>query len=464
MSIVADRHHPTPAQPSQTGPDPLRPNFRELAEKISTRRAVVGVIGQGYVGFPLAQRAAERGFRTIGYDINRATVERCKELNRYSTYFINRDISDLTALDVIVIAVPTPTLDLPTGERRPDLSLVISAVQTVLAALPNDRKPRLLLLESTYAPGTTRRIVAPLLEGRQELGVTMALGYSPERIDPGNTRFTLVNTPKVTSGYDRNSAVLTQLFYSQIVDQVVPASSMEAAEATKIFENTFRFLNITLAHEFDEYCERIGIQAREVTTLASSKPFGFMPFYAGAGIGGHCIAEDPYYLYHQMLDEGMQAPILAAAIANHEARTSVIVERIVYRLGGRPIAGARILVLGVSYKPNISDARRSPAAPLIEALEAEGATVDYHDPHVAEFARRSSIPLATVYPKAYDLCVLVTAHSGIDYARMVEQGWPILDTTGVLSPRPHMPAPARPARKLSDVLPFFRSKPTAEAL
>lgn len=452
----------TPTESGVTEHDVTLSNtFAALEKKIKGGRAVVGVVGQGYVGFPLAQRIAQVGYTTFGFDISGATVERCQQANRFPTYQAVRSAIHLSECDVVIVAVPTPTKDLDDGRREPDLSLVISATRTMLVNLPDDGQGRLLLFESTYAPGTTRNVVAPMVAARHELGTTVALGYSPERIDPGNQTFHLVNTPKVTSGYDETSAYLTQLFYSQIVERAVPATSMEAAEATKILENTFRFINITFAQEFDQYCERTGLSAREITGLAASKPFGFMPFFAGAGIGGHCIAEDPYYLYYNMLDQGQEAPILQAALANHEQRAGVIVERIVRRLGGRPIHGARILLLGVSYKPNIGDARRSPAQPLVELLEAEGAIVSYADQHVAKFMHRTGIDLESAGPGDYDLAVLVTDHAGIDYQGMVDAGWRILDTKGVINaPKADALDSAGRAKngKLGEVLRLFKPR------
>ena len=399
---------------------------QQLAQRISSRRAKVGVIGQGYVGFPLAQRIAQCGFKTFGYDINADTVLRCQQENRFRNYRGALTALELRDCDVIIVAVPTPTRR--EGDSwTPDLGFVETAARTIAAHMLEHGRCKLVVFESTYAPGTTRRNVAPLLAENFELGRDYLLGYSPERIDPGNTRFSLKNTPKVTSGIDRESARLVQFFYHQFVNDAVAASSMEAAEATKILENSFRFVNITFAHEFDSYCDTIGIRAEEVTNLAATKPFGFMPFYAGPGIGGHCIAEDPYFLYESMQEANSPAPILDAALRNHEARGRVVVERIRRRLGARPLRGARILLLGVSYKPAIGDARRSPAGPILEELLAEGAEVDYHDRYVPRFAGLKSIDLAAAQPEGYDLAVLVTKHPDIDYAGLTRAGWQLFD-------------------------------------
>jgi nucleotide sugar dehydrogenase len=229
-----------------------------------------------------------------------------------------------------------------------------------------------------------------------------------------------------------------------------------------MLENAFRFVNITFAQEFDEYCRRIGISAGEVTGLAATKPFGFMPFCAGPGIGGHCIAEDPYFLYEAMREADMQPRILEAAIANHEHRAGVIVERIVERLGGRPLEDKHVLLLGVSYKPEIADTRRSPALPILEALEREGATVDYADPYVSCFAGRAGRDLATLQPQDYDLAVLITAHRAVPLDALAEAGWPLMDLRCTRSPE----QPAGPTNNhagwMAGLRHLFHLKPAAE--
>ncbi len=434
-------------------------SHRSLDALIRSRKAMVGVVGQGYVGFPLAQRIAQSGFHTLGFDLNGDTVARCERENSSRRYRAVMTVLALKACDVLIVAVPTPTRFTGTA-YEPDLSMVVSAVRSLVSHVLDDRRPRLIVLESTYAPGTTRNVVAPLIAEHYTLGESVFLGYSPERIDPGNTRFHLANTPKVTSGYDAAAAELVQLFYSSFLDRAVPASSMEAAEATKILENTFRFINITFAQEFDAYCDQVGIAAQEVVRLAATKPFGFMPFYAGPGIGGHCIAEDPYFLHQAMVDAGCEASILAAGLRNHENRAAVIVERIA-RVLGRPLAGSRILLLGVSYKPDIGDARRSPAMPILQLLEAAGASVDFADPHVPRFAERNAIDLAAADPQDYDLAVLLTEHTSVDYAALEAQGWTIWNAHGRKAPRSAAVAEPRP-RRLGDMLRRNRALQLAE--
>lgn len=407
-------------------PRPMAPGPVGLAQRIAERTACVAVVGQGYVGFPLAQAVARAGFRTYGFDTATRTAERCQRENRAPAYRAGTSADPLAESDVIVIAVPTPTRN-DNGVRSPDLSYVVSALATVGEFHRSHPRPRLLILECTYAPGTTRELVRPLVAQAHAAGMPLVIGYSPERIDPGHPEHSLCNTPKIVSGYDAGAAALVEDFYAAFIPQTARASSMESAEAAKMLENAFRFVNITFAQEFDDYCEAAGMSAREITALAGTKPFGFMPFYAGPGIGGHCIAEDPYFLRRAMAEAGTPAGILDAAMANHESRAEVIVERIARRLAPRPMPDARVLLLGVTYKANVGDTRMSPADPIREALIARGATVDYHDPYVDRWHRGRSVDLAMAAPGTYDLTVVVTHHSTLDLCRLRAAGWRLYD-------------------------------------
>jgi nucleotide sugar dehydrogenase len=402
--------------------DTARPPFDLLLDDIRTARCTVGVIGQGYVGFPLAQRAAACGFRTIGIDLDTRAVERARSLNTWDRYGCTGDVSALAECAVVIIAVPTPTTT-AAGGFVPDLGAVRAAAQSV-GRFPPARGARLVIVESTYAPGTTREVVAPLV-GQGTAGRPTAIAYSPERIDPGNDRFDVVNIPKLVSGLDEQAGQLAAEFYGRIVERVVPASSVEAAEAAKLLENVFRFVNITFAQEFDEFCDRIGVSSREVVGLAATKPFGFMPFTAGAGIGGHCIAEDPYFLRAAMQGTGLEAAILEAAIGNHESRAAVLAERIERRLGG--LAGRDILLLGVTYKPDVADTRRSPASDLVAVLEAAGARVSFADPYVPSFAGREGVDLEGVGAGDFAVAVVVSRHRAFDLAAMHAAGWALFD-------------------------------------
>ena len=424
---------PRPAR----APRPGAPDLAGLAQRIRERTASVAVMGQGYVGFPLAQAAANAGFRTYGYDVSADTVARRERDNRALSYRAGADAGRLAEADVIVVAVPTPTRIDAQG-RSPDLSYVIAALETVAATHRAQPKPRLVILESTYAPGTTRSLTPPLLDAAAETGAPLAVGYSPERIDPGNPDHAIDNTPKIVSGMDPETAEIVEHFYAAFIPRTARASSLEAAEAAKMLENAFRFVNITFAQEFDDYCEAVGINAQEITGLAATKPFGFMPFYAGAGIGGHCIAEDPYFLHRSMREAGAGTALLDAAMANHESRGETIVGRIARRIGPKRLADARIVLVGVTYKADVADTRMSPADPICRALHAAGAEIHYADPLVPEWHERPALDLAGANPADYDLAVVITKHSGTDTAMLREQGWRVYDTSAG-------PAPVRTA-------------------
>jgi UDP-N-acetyl-D-glucosamine dehydrogenase len=406
----------------------LETPLADLLRRIRSRTASVAVVGQGYVGFPLAQRAAERGFPTIGLDTSESVKRRCDAMNVHATYRASLDMLDIRASEVIVVAVPTPTVDGGRG-RRPNLNYVRTALRAVGNNPHWQGRPRLVVVESTYAPGTTRKLAHQYLFGSGELGQTIAVGYSPERIDPGNAHYSVDNIPKVVSGLCDHSALLVQEFYDAIVEETVPASSVEAAEACKLLENTFRFVNITFAQEFEEYCNAIGVSAKEATDLAATKPFGYMRFHAGPGIGGHCIAEDPYFLHEAMLRAGTNPGVLRSALANHESRARVIVDRIVAQAGG-DVAGKRIILLGVSYKPGVADTRRSPASEIRKELVRRGALVSYHDPLVARFEDIESVILDAENPGDYELSVVLVRHAGLNIPWMKSVGWRVFDPVG----------------------------------
>jgi UDP-N-acetyl-D-glucosamine dehydrogenase len=447
-------------RPAQNGKGVARAGVRALTRRIAGHTATVGVIGQGYVGFPLAQRTAACGFAVIGYDIDSAVAERCAAESRHARYHATASLDELRACDVLIVAVPTPTRDGWLGPE-PDLHCVLDVARGLGVSILSDGKPRLVVLESTYAPGTTRGLVAPLLASGCALGETLWLGYSPERIDPGNRQHTLANTPKIVSGDSAAAAELTRQFYAQIVSHVELASSLEAAELTKLTENVFRFISITSVQEIDELCVRLRLDTREIIRLAATKPFGFMPFSAGAGIGGHCIAEDPYFLERAMRDSGMQPAILQAALANHEGRAAVIVARIARELPDESLSGRRLLLLGVSYKPDVDDTRRSPALPVLRLLEQAGAIVDYHDPLVPIFAGRASIDLAAVHASDYDLAVVITAHTSVDLQALAVAGWSLYDTRGV---SPQQVAALQPAPSSMPAVPAASPRVLAFAL
>jgi len=365
-----------------------------LRRKILSRDATVGVVGQGYVGVSLASAMAEAGFPVTGVDLDPARIE---DLHRgaLSVAGVDEDLfqagfqssrmtfttepSRLKGLDVLVICVPTPIRD-----HAPDLSHVEQAARDVANVLAPGS---LVVLESTTYPGTTEELVRPLLESSGlTAGRDFLLAYSPERIDPGNVEFGLRNTPKIVGGLTPEATGMVMLFYEQLVDKVVALSSCRAAELSKLLENTFRHVNIALVNEMATLCHEMGIDVWEVIEGAATKPFGFMRFSPGPGVGGHCIPLDPAYLAWQVRrDAGRQFRILEQAQDVNAQMPGYVVSRLAEALNdlGKSVKGARILILGVSYKPDVGDLRESPALKVIDVLQRRGAKITFHDPYAA---------------------------------------------------------------------------------
>jgi UDP-N-acetyl-D-glucosamine dehydrogenase len=414
-----------------------------LREAILARRARVAIVGLGYVGLPLGTAFAEARFRVTGFDVDARRVEainggvshigdvsssQIARLVETGFFRATANATELAAADVVVICVPTPL----TEAGEPDLRFIDSAVDRVAATL---RTGQLVILESTTYPGTTRDVVLPrLAQTGLEVGRDFFLAFSPERVDPGNPKYGITNTPKVTGGIDDESTTLAALFYRQAIERVVSVSSPESAEMVKLMENTFRSVNIALANEMAIICDRLGIDVWEVIGAASTKPFGFMPFYPGPGVGGHCIPLDPIYLSWKMktLDYETRFIELASTI-NHE-RPHYVVERTEQALlaRGRQLAGADILVLGVAYKADIDDARETPAQDIMTALARAGAHVSYSDPHVASFSAGgvtyTDTPLTSERLAHADCVVLVTNHRAFDYGLIAHHAQLIVDT------------------------------------
>ena len=422
-----------------------------LRDAIVTRRARVVIVGLGYVGLPLGAALAEARFTVVGFDVD---AERVATINAglshigdvpsshlahlVETGFLRAtaDGDELAAADVIVICVPTPL----TEAGEPDLRFVTSAVDCIAATL---RTGQLVILESTTYPGTTRDVVLPHLEQTGlQVGRDFFLAFSPERVDPGNPTYGIANTPKVTGGLEAESTELAALLYSQAIERVVPVSSPEAAEMVKLLENTFRSVNIALANEMAAICDRLGIDVWEVIGAASTKPFGFMPFYPGPGVGGHCIPLDPIYLAWKMktLDYETRFIPLASAV-NHE-RPRYVVDRTIAVLAdrGRPIAGAKVLVLGVAYKADIDDPRESPAIEIVTALAHAGACVSYSDPHVPTITIGGIVydsePITPATLAETDCVLLVTNHRAFDYACIARLATLIVDTRNAFRDAP----------------------------
>jgi UDP-N-acetyl-D-glucosamine dehydrogenase len=401
----------------------------------------VAIVGAGYVGIPLAQVFAEAGQRVVLVDIDAARVDRLRRgdspvedvpsetlrrlidehgLEATTDYDVLRDA------DAILIALPTPL----SRQREPDLSIVLGAAEQIAARL---RPGHLVVLESTTYPGTTRSDVLPVLEHGSGLraGQDFHLAFSPERVDPGRTDWTTRNVPKIVGGIDESSTEAAAALYGSAVDQVHRVSTPEAAELTKLLENIFRSVNIALVNELAQLCDRMGIDVWEVVDAASTKPFGFMRFEPGPGLGGHCIPIDPFYLTWKAREYDFVTEFIELAGKVNSDMPYYCRSRVSQALNhglGRSLKDSRILVLGVAYKADISDMRESPAVKLIELLTNAGAVVSYHDPYVPEFDEHG-LKLASVpyEPEAHDAVVIATAHSAIDYADLVERAHLVVD-------------------------------------
>ncbi len=435
-----------------------RPNLREqLRSRIAGREAVVGVIGLGYVGLPLAVAFAEQGFAVLGFDVDPAKVAALGRGDSYIRHFPREqvaavvdagrlaatdDFSRLGEPDALLICVPTPL----TPQREPDLSYVETTVRQIGSCL---RPGQLVVLESTTYPGTTDELVLGLLSGDgggRVCGEDFFLAFSPEREDPGNPVYSTTRIPKVVGGVDAVSGEIAKALYEQIVPQTVLVSSARTAEATKLMENIFRSVNIALVNELKVVYDRMGIDIWEVLDAAATKPFGFMRFNPGPGWGGHCIPLDPFYLSWKAREFGLTTRFIELAGEVNVRMPEYVVERLTLALNDRskPVKGSRVLVLGVAYKKDVDDTRESPAFHLIDALFRLGAVVTFHDPYVPvlpalrewpEMVGRESAPLDAATLAAADAVVLVTDHSNLDYALILEHAPLIVDTRGAYRSR-----------------------------
>lgn len=422
-----------------------------LKDKIAAREARVVTVGLGYVGLPLALTISECGFPVTGFDLNAARVAAINAGERVISYFpedriakavaggqfgASADPAVLREADIILICVPTPL----SPEREPDLGYVCHAAETVARQM----KPgQLIVLESTVWPGATATVVRPILErGGLRAGADFFLGFSPEREDPGNATFDTRSIPKIVGADDTHSRDLLDRFYASVVTRTVPVSSLATAEAVKLAENSFRTVNIALVNEMKVAMEAMGVDIWEVVAAAATKPFGYMPFYPGPGIGGDCIPVSPVYLSWRARDVGSATPIIDLARHNNDHAPDLIANRVAVELGkrGTAVKGARILILGVAYKKNVEDTRESPALAILNRLEEMGAVCDYHDPYFPvmpvtrdhpALAGRRSAELTREAVSAYDAVVLTTDHAGVDYALVGDTARLILDTRNV---------------------------------
>lgn len=419
----------------------------ELRKKIRNKEAKVGVIGLGYVGLPLAVAFGESGFSVTGIDLDKnkiALLRRgrsyvqdvpsgaLKPLLKKKRFYPTDDYSALSHADAMIICVPTPL----SKTKEPDISFVIDATQKIAKVL---KKGALVVLESTTYPGTTEEVMRPILEGpglRAEKDFFLA--FSPERVDPGNPDYDTVSIPKVVGGVGRHSALAATALYGSVLKQVVEVSSAKTAEMVKLLENTFRSVNIGLVNEIAMMCDRLGIDIWEVIEAAKTKPFGFMPFYPGPGLGGHCLPIDPLYLSWKSRLHGFEAKMIDLAARVNEGMPLYVVKRIAHVLNLRrvPLKKSKILILGAAYKRNIDDTRESPAMDVIQHLLEEGAEVSYSDPFVPSVrlgrTTLTSKKLTREWIRKQQCVVVLTDHAAFDWRLVVKNARLILDTRNAL--------------------------------
>ena len=418
-----------------------------LLTRIRNKQARVGVIGLGYVGLPLAVEFARAGFDVTGFDVDGSKVA---EINAGRSYIpdvptdelaeavtagrlrATTDVTKLSEMDIADICVPTPLRK----TKDPDLSYVVQALEGVAAAL----KPgQLVILESTTYPGTTDEVALPMLtEGGLKADRDFFLAFSPERVDPGNPTYLTRNIPKIVGGHGPSSTEAATLLYSQIVSTVVPVTSTRVAEMVKLLENTFRAVNIGLVNELAMMCHKLDIDVWEVIEAAKTKPFGFMPFYPGPGLGGHCIPIDPFYLSWKARQNGFECRFIELAGQVNSSIPDYVVERVADTLNNarKPINGSRIHLYGVAYKKDVSDMRESPALDILELLTRRGAVVSYTDPYVPTLKLAGhvlkAVPDAEAMRGKPDAIVICTDHSSFEWKAVVESGAPIVDTRNAL--------------------------------
>jgi UDP-N-acetyl-D-glucosamine dehydrogenase len=417
---------------------------RAIEEKIRNRKARVGIVGLGYVGLPLAVEFAKAGFEVTGIDVNEAKVAK---VNAGESYIADIPVSVLASLvssgcitatsdfgvisqlDTVNICVPTPLRK----TKDPDMSYIVSACQQIAKYFHSGM---LIILESTTYPGTTDEVVLPMLEtGDLKVGRDFFLCFSPERVDPGNPKYQTANIPKVVGGTTPSCTEVGALFYAQALEKVVPVSSTQVAEMVKLLENTFRMINIGLVNEIAMMCGRMDINVWEVIEAAATKPFGFMPFFPGPGLGGHCIPIDPFYLSWKTKQAGIEARFIELAGYINGQMPLFVVDKVQNALNdhSKAVKGSRIHVLGVAYKKDIDDVRESPALDIIQLLERRGGKMSYSDPHVPHI-RFDGLELCSdeAALSTADCVVIVTDHSGVDYKSLVATAPVIVDTRNAL--------------------------------
>lgn len=438
----------------------------QLLQKLEGRTACIGVVGLGYVGLPLALEFAKAGFRVIGYDVSERVVaglatgkshiqdvssDELGAVVASGKFEATSDESRLREMDAICIAVPTPLAK----TRDPDMTYVIAAAD---ASARNCHPGLLIVLESTTYPGTTRELMQPRLESAGlTVGKDVFLAFSPERVDPGNPVWNTKNTPKVVGGITAACTEVASALYASCLERIVPVSSTETAELVKLLENTFRSVNIGLVNEMQIVCDKLGVNVWEVIDAAATKPFGFMKFTPGPGIGGHCIPLDPHYLAWKMRTLNYKTRFIDLASEINSEMPALVVKRVAQALNTerKPLNGSRVLVLGVAYKKDIDDMRESPALDIIKLLEDQSADVVYHDPHVPSFREdgheRHSVELTDAELSGADAVVIITDHSVIDYQRVVRLARVVVDTRNATAGLARPESVAAPGAKRPDL-------------
>jgi UDP-N-acetyl-D-glucosamine dehydrogenase len=421
--------------------------LQELKKKILSKKAKISIIGLGYVGLPLAMTFIKKGFKVYGIDVDGDRVKRLKTNKSYimdvpsddirkaisgGSLVATTDFTNIKRSDAVIICVPTPLYK----SKEPDVSYIVSAVKNIKKHM---KRGQIVVLESTTYPGTTEEVMLPVLEsGGLKEGKDFYLAFSPERIDPGNEKYATKNTPKVIGGISKSSTEIAKLLYEQAIDTIIPVSSAKVAEMVKLLENTFRIVNIGMVNELMLMCDKLDINIWEVIDAAKTKPYGFMPFYPGPGVGGHCIPVDPIYLSWKARMNGFEARFIDLASQVNSEMPYYVLGKVIEALNYRkkPLRCSKVLVLGVAYKKNVKDLRESPALEIIELLTAKGALVSYYDPYLP-YLKINGINLKGLKFnkdafKDSDCVVIVTDHSKVDYKFVVDNSDLIVDTRNVL--------------------------------
>lgn len=423
--------------------------YKNLVQKLRAKEAVIGIVGLGYVGLPLALRFAEEGFRVVGFDIDDVKVSKISKSESYIEHIsgdriatavgknlsATTDFKKIKDVDAIVLAVPTPL----NKHREPDLSYVLDTVESIL---PHLRKGQVVSLESTTYPGTTDEELKPRIEARGfKVGDDIFLVFSPEREDPGRKDYSTKTIPKVVGGCTKACLDVGVALYNGVIDKVVPVSSTRAAEMTKLLENIHRAVNIGLVNEIKIVCDKMGIDVHEVIDAAATKPFGFVPYYPGPGLGGHCIPIDPFYLTWKAREYNVHTRFIELAGEINAGMPEYVLEKIAFGLNAneKSLKGSKVLILGVAYKEDIDDMRESPSLFLMDMLRKSGAKIAYSDPHVRVMPRlreenhRFDLEHQELSPKmleSYDAVVVATAHKAFDYDMILKHSRLVIDTRG----------------------------------